>query len=76
MGSCVSRVPVQTCGMTRVPVQTYGCVMKLYESSRCKFYPGNCRSTPVAIATAARVTETLKLARKEVALGNLQTSGP
>ena len=50
--------------------------MMLYESSRREFYPGNCRSTPVAIATAARVTETLRLARKEVALGNLQTSGP
>jgi hypothetical protein len=50
--------------------------MKLYQASRWKFYPGSCRSTPVAIATAVRVTEPLKLARKEVAKGNLRTSGP
>jgi hypothetical protein len=41
--------------------------MKLFESSRWKFCPGNCQSSPVAIATTGRVTDTSKLARKEFA---------
>jgi len=42
-------------GLTSVrPVRTSGCVMKLYQSNKCESCPGNCRSTPVAIATAGK----------------------
>ena len=55
---------------------TNECVMKLFDSSRWKFYPGNCRSTPVAIATTGRVTDTSELAGKEFAIGKLQPNEP
>ena len=41
--------------------------VKLYDSSRCESYPGNCRSVPVAIVTAGRATDSSKLTRKESA---------
>jgi hypothetical protein len=41
--------------------------VKLYESSRCESYPGNCRSVPVAIVTVGRATDLPKLTRKESA---------
>ena len=42
-------------GLTSVrPVRTSGCVTKLYQSNKCESCPGNCRSTPVAIATAGK----------------------
>ena len=50
--------------------------MKLCQSSRCKSYPGNCRSTPVAIVAAGRVTDPSEPARKEFASGKLQPSEP
>src|SRR5688572_6443772 len=52
-------------------VRTSECVMKLCLSSRWKSYPGNCRSTPVAIAAAARATDPLMPARKDFASGKL-----
>ena len=41
--------------------------VKLCDSSRCKSYPGNCRSVPVVIVTAGRATDSSKLTRKESA---------